>query len=257
VRRNLQIVTGSWPGPGEVLVGRLAATKLGREVGELAVGRTLWFEGRSWKISGQFAMRGSALEAELWCPLEDLQLAMKREDLSLVALVLAPGASFADVDEFCKERLDLELQATGEETYYQALHRHYGPVRGMAWLVVLLLAGAGVLAGLNTMYGAVAGRVRELATLQTLGFSRSALGLALVQEGAILAAAASLIAALLALVLVHGLAIRFTMGAFALQVDSLALLVGCGTGLLLGVVGSIPPAVMAMRLQVADGLKAV
>src|SRR5262249_40015796 len=31
VRRKVQIAEGHWPGPGEVLVGRLAATKLGRQ----------------------------------------------------------------------------------------------------------------------------------------------------------------------------------------------------------------------------------
>jgi ABC-type lipoprotein release transport system permease subunit len=177
--------------------------------------------------------------------------------VSLVTLTLAPGASFGDVDEFCKERLDLELQATPEEEYYASLYRHYRPVRLLAWLVVCLVAGSGVFAGLNTMYGAVVGRVRELATLQTLGFVRRAIALSLVQEAVLLAAAGALLAAALALTVVHGSAVRFTMGAFTLRIDSVALMIGCGTGLLLGVTGAIPPAVRAMRLPVAEGLKAV
>jgi ABC-type antimicrobial peptide transport system permease subunit len=257
VRRQVQILEGRWPGPGEVLAGRLADTKLGRHADTLAVGRTVTFEGRDWRVSGRFASLGSALESELWCPLEDLQQAMKRQDVSIVALTLAPGAAFADVDELCKERLDLELQATPETAYYQSLQKHYRPVRLLAWLVVCLVAGAGVFAGLNAMYGAVVGRVRELATLQTLGFTRRAIGLSLVQEGSLLAAAASLIAAAIALLVVNGAAVRFTMGAFALRVDGVAVAVGCGTGLLLGVAGSIPPSVRAMRLVIADGLKAV
>jgi hypothetical protein len=60
-----------------------------------------------------------------------------------------------------------------------------------------------------------------------------------------------------ALALVNGAAVRFTMGAFTLKVDSVALAVGLGTGLLLGVVGAIPPAVRATRLPIAEGLKAV
>lgn len=255
VRRSVQIVEGRWPGPGEVLVGRLAATKLGRGDDALSVGQTITLEGRPWRISGRFASAGSALEAELWCPLEDLQQALKRQDLSTVALLLAPGASFDDVDEFCKTRLDLELQATPETAYYEALQRHYAPVRALAWLIVVLVSGAGAFAGLNTMYGAVAGRVRELATLQSLGYARRAIALALVQEGALLAAAGSLLACTTALAAVNGVAVRFTMGAFALRVDGVALLLGCGTGLLLGIAGSIPPALKALRLPVAEGLK--
>src|SRR5262249_35560337 len=160
---------------------------------------------------------------------------MKRQDFCIVALTLAPGAEFADVDLFCKRRLDLELEATPEVEYYAALQRHYRPVRLIAWTVVSLVAGAGVFAGLNTMYGAVVGRVRELASLQTLGFVRRAIALSLIQEGALLAAAAALLAAFLALGLMNGVAVRFTMSAFTLRIDGVAVLIGCGTGLLLGV----------------------
>jgi ABC-type lipoprotein release transport system permease subunit len=257
VRRQVQLTEGRWPGPGEVLVGRLAATKLGRAVEQVAPGREVGFEGRTWKVCGRFAATGSALESELWCPLEDLQQAMKRQDLSLVALTLAPGADAGEVQEWSKERLDLELEATPEATYYAGLQRHYGPVRTLAWLVAALVAGAGVFAALNAMYGAVVGRVRELATLQAVGFARRAIALALVQEAVLLAAAGSLLAAVLALTFVNGAAVRFTMGAFALRVDAVAVAAGCGTGLLLGLVGALPPAVRAMRLPVADGLKAV
>jgi putative ABC transport system permease protein len=257
VRRRVQIIEGTWPGPGEVLIGRLAAAKLGRRAEVLAVGGTVIFEDRPWRVSGRFAAAGSALESELWCPLDDLQAATRRQDLSIVALTLVPGATFGGVDEFCKERLDLELAATPETAYYEALRKHYQPVRMLAWLVVVLVAGAGVFAALNTMYGAVAGRVRELATLQTLGFPRRAIALSLVQEGALLAAAGSLAAAVVAVVAVNGVAIRFTMGAFALRIDGPAIVVGCGAGLLLGVVGAIPPAVRAMRLLIVEGLKAV
>jgi ABC-type antimicrobial peptide transport system permease subunit len=127
----------------------------------------------------------------------------------------------------------------------------------LAWLVVVLMAGSGVFVGLNTMYGAVAGRVREMATLQALGFARRAVGLSLIQEGTLLASAGSLLAAFAAVSLAHGVAVRFTMGAFALRIDGFTVAVGCLVGLALGVVGSLPPALRAMRFVVADGLKAV
>jgi ABC-type lipoprotein release transport system permease subunit len=257
VRRQVQILEGNWPAAGEVLIGRLAATKLGWSRDRLAVGNTILFEGRPWRISGWFAAQGSVFESELWCPLADLQSAMKRQDLSLVALTLAPDGKLADVELFCKEQQERELQATPETEYYALLHAHYGPVRTLAWMIVCLVAGAGIFAGLNTMYGAVAGRVRELAMLQTTGFVRRAIALSLVQEGTLLAALGSLIAAVLALTLIHGAAVRFTMGAFSLKIDGVALLLGCGTGLLLGIVGSLPPAIRAMRLPIAEGLKAI
>ncbi|MDX1968455.1 MAG: FtsX-like permease family protein [Planctomycetaceae bacterium] len=257
VRRQFQLIEGAWPTTGEVLAGRLAAAKLGCNPAELVVGRTLRMEGRTWKISGRFAAAGAAFESEIWCLVDDLQQAMKRQDLSLVAVAVSESKGIADVGEFCKERVDLEWEATPELSYYASLQTHYGPVRSVAWLIVLLVSGAGAFAGLNTMYGAVVGRVRELAMLQTLGFSRRAIALCIVQEGVLLAAAGSLVAAAVALPLLNGLAVRFTMGAFTLRLDSVSLLYGLCSGLAIGVLGSLPPAWRALRMPVVEGLKAI
>ena len=257
VHRQVGLIEGTWPGPGEVLVGRLAATKLGVAPGELAVGRTIRMEGAAWRISCRFDACGSVFGAEVWCRLDDLQQAMQRQDLSLVAVTLRPDAAFAEVDLFCKQRRDLDLQAIRETDYYAALQKDYRPVRTLVWMVVAMMSAAGVFAALNTMYGAVVGRARELATLRTLGFSRRAILLSVIQEGVILASAASLAAWLLAIATVGGLAVRFTMGAFELDLDNVAVLVGCGAGMLLGLVGAIPPAMRALRMPIVDGLKSV
>lgn len=258
VRRQVQIVEGRWPGPGEVMVGRLAAAKLGVSQQQLGVGQTIEMESRQWRISGRFAADGSAFGSEIWCGLDDLQQALKRQDLSLVAVTLRDDADFAEVNLFCKERIvDLKAQMIRETDYYAMLQRDYRPVRMLAWAVALLVAAAGVFAGLNTMYGAVVGRVRELATLQTIGFQRRAILLSLIQEGVILAMAASLCAAAVTLWLVNGVAVRFTMGAFQLHVDGVAMLIGLSVGVLLGLIGSIPPAIRALGMPVVEGLRAV
>ena len=257
VHRQVEIMDGQWPRAGEVLVGRLASTKLGFSEQQLAVGSSLWFEGRSWRVSGTFFAGSGTFESELWCRLDDLQQTLKRQDLSLVAMTLGPSGDFQDVNLFCKERIDLELQAIRQTEYFATLRKDYAPVRWLAWFVVSLIAGAGVFVGLNTMYGSVVGRIRELATLQTIGFSRRAAILSIAQEGTILAMTGALLASVLAYGLANGAAVRFTMGAFELQIDSLTLLIGNGIALCLGVGGALPPALRIIRLSVVDGLKAV
>jgi ABC-type antimicrobial peptide transport system permease subunit len=257
VRGKVELESGQWPKSGEVIVGRMAATKLGADTDELTVGKNMEFEGRQWRISGTFTAAGAAFESEVWCRLDDLQQALKRQDLSLVAVTIAPGQDFANLQLFCIERLDLELQMMPELEYYATLQKDYGPVRMLAWLVVLLVSGAGIFAGLNTMYGSVVGRIRELASLQTIGFVRRALLVSLIQEGVILAAAASLVATVAALLFVNNAAVRFTMGAFTLRIDEVALMVGCGVGLMLGIAGAIPPAIRALRMSIVDGLRAI
>jgi putative ABC transport system permease protein len=257
VRRQVRLVEGTWPGRGEVMAGKLSAAKLGSDPSQLSVGQRITFEGQQWKISGRFVAEGTAFESEIWCSLSDFQAATKRQDISLVALLLPPQSSSSELTLFCKERTDLELQAVRETEYYAALQQYYRPVRLLAWLVVLLVSGAGLFAGMNMMYGAIAGRIREIATLQAVGYRRKAILLSLIQEGVVMAAAASLLAGVFALTVLNGHAIRFTMGAFALRIDSFALVVGCGAGLLLGALGALPPAVKALRQSVAVCLKAI
>ena len=257
VRRSVRLLEGRWPRSGEIMVGSLVATKLGCEEADLAVGSYLGMEGKKWRISGRFSAGGAAQESEIWCRLSDFQQALKRQDVSLVALLLRPDASAAEVQLFCKQRTDLELQAIGESAYYQSLQRHYRPMRMLGWLIVCLVSGAGMFAGLNMMYGAVAGRIREIATLQAVGYRRRAILVSIIQEGALLAAAGSLLAGAVALLVLNGLAVRFTMGAFALRIDGIALLIGCGAGLMLGVAGAMPPAIKALRMPVAQSLRAI
>lgn len=255
VRRQVMVTEGQWPGPGEVLIGRLVAAKLACEPSALAVGREVKIEGVPWKVSGHFTANGGAFDSEVWCRLPDLQQALKRQDLSLVACLLKPNTAPTQIDVFCKQRIDLELKAVTERGYYESLQTYYRPLRWLAWMVAGLVSGSGVFAGLNLMYGAVAGRVRELATLQAIGFRRRAILWSLLQEGGLLAAAASVLAGVLATGLFHGTAVRFTMGAFALQIDEVAMVSGCGVGLLVGVLGALPPAWKILRVPVVLGLK--
>src|SRR6185312_13221155 len=111
VRRQVELEQGEWPKTGEVIVGRLAATKMGARNNDLAIGNKVHFEGQDWRISGVFSSGGAAFEAEVWCRLDELQQAMKRQDLSLVAVTLAPGTEISNLELFCLERLDLEVQA--------------------------------------------------------------------------------------------------------------------------------------------------
>lgn len=257
VRRGIRLTDGEWPSQGEVIVGQLAAAKLGCSQQSLAIGKQIEFEGRTWKVVGNFNAGGAAIESEIWCNLNDFQMATKRQDLTLVAVLLGPGASTAELELFCKERTDLELKAIGETRYYEQLQQHYKPMRMLAWLVVLMVSAAGVFAGLNMMYGAIAGRVREIATLQAIGYRRRAILISILQEGLVLSAAASLVAGAIALMVLNGMAVRFTMGAFTLRIDSISILIGCGVGLMLGMFGALPPAIKALRAHVAVSLKAV
>lgn len=258
VHSRARIVQGALPEPGkdQVLAGSLAAARMGLPAEALRPGATLYFDGRPWTVSGTFEAPGTVLEAELWMPLPDLQIAARRDNLSCVIATL-DEATFEDVQEFCMQRLDLELVAMRETAYYGKLADFFRPIEVVVWATAGLIALGGLFGGLNTMHAAFASRVRELATLQTLGYPRRAIVLSLVQESLLAALAGALLAIVLAMLLLDGVAVRFSMGVFGLNVDSGTLLAGLFAGAAVGGLGALPPAVACLRLPITSALKSV
>jgi putative ABC transport system permease protein len=257
VHPRVNIVQGRIPKPGkdEIMVGGLAAQMMGVPESRLAIGNTLWFDNRSWRIVGRFGARGTVMDCEVWVPIVDLQLATKRETVSCIMLTLEE-TDLGDVDAFTKQRFDLGLTAVSESDYYSSIMKFYKPVRAMVWATALLIGLIGLFGGLNSMYAAFAARVRELGMLQSLGFSRPAIMLSLVQESLLTAAAGTLAASAIGSVLLNGQAVKFSMGVFQLAVDYRVLLFGAMTGLLMGILGSLPPAWKCLRLPITEALKA-
>jgi putative ABC transport system permease protein len=255
VHPQVRITEGRAPGPGEVMVGSLAAPRMGIPEADLAVGRTFRVAERTWTISGRFEAPGTVMDAEVWVGLQEILVATRRETVSCVVLTMEDGADFAEADQFAKQRLDLELVALREGAYYDRMLVFYRPVRGMVWATALLVAAGAFFGGLNTMYAAFAARVRELSALQVIGFTRGALLVGLLQESLLTAAAGSLLAAGAGLWLLDGVAVRISMGAFGLAVDGTAMALGLGAGLALGVLGALPPALRCLRPELNEGLK--
>lgn len=257
VHPQVEIVEGRPPESGrdEVMVGELVATRLGLPAGAVAVGETLHFDGRDWTIVGRFAAPNTVMNAEIWLPLTDLQVATNRESTISCVIVTLEDGSYAGVDLFAKSRLDLEITAMPEREYYASIAAFYAPIRAMILITAGLIASGGVLGGLNTMYAAFAARVREVGMLQALGFTRLAIVLNLTEESVFAAACGAIIGVGLGLLLLDGLAVRFSMGAFALTIDPPVMLTGLLGGLGVGVIGAIPPTMRCLRLPIAEALK--
>ncbi len=125
----------------------------------------------------------------------------------------------------------------------------------MVVLTAILIAIGGVLGGLNTTYAAFASRVREIGTLQTLGYSRLAIIWSLMEESLLASAIGALLGCLLGLLFLDGEAIRFSMGVFGIEIDGLVLAGGLAAGILLGIVGALIPAWRCLRLPIPEALR--
>ncbi len=255
VHPEVRIVEGEFPAAGQIMAGRLAWRKLGIVESDLQPGRRIVLDGQEMTISGIFAAPGTVLESELWSTLGDLRVLAKRETLSCVVLRLDDPADFAEADLFAKQRLDLELSALRESDYYARLSSFFRPLRAMTWITAGLVAAGALFGGINTLYAAFASRVREMATLQAVGYGRGALLASLVQESALACLTGTLLASLAAVLLLDGRTVPFSIGAFTLEIGPGVALAGILTGVFLGLLGALPPAVRCLKPALSVALR--
>lgn len=255
VHREVRILEGTYPRPGEVLVGRLSHYKLGVTEESMRPGRTVEFEGQEFTISGTFEAPGTVMESEVWFDRTDLMTAIQRDALSCIVVRMESPDGYKFADLFARQRLDLELVAMRESDYYAQLAAFYGPLRGMAWLTAGLIGIGAVFGGLNMLYAAFASRIRELATLQAVGFRRRAILLSLVQESLLATLLGTLLASLLAVTLLEGITVPFSIGTFRLLLPVPVLGIGLLVGIALGTLGAIPPAFRCLGAPIPVALR--
>lgn len=252
--QEVTLLEGAFPGPGEIMAGRLAWKRFGVKAEEFTPGAKLMLEDMPLTVSGVFAAPGTVMESELWMDLNDLRTAAQRETVSSIVVTLDEGEK-ADVDLFTRQRLDLELSAIGEEIYYEKLAAFYAPVRAMTWTTAVLIATAAVFGGLNTLYAAFASRVREIATLQAIGFSRGAILVSLIQESMMTTLLGTLLGAIFAAVALADRLVYLSAGAFHLTLGPETLLTGISAGVILGGVGALPPAIRCLKPSLPQALR--
>lgn len=254
VHERVYLSSGHFLKPGELMIGRLTWKRLNLPQESLQPGTAIWIEDTKMTVSGIFSAPGTVMESEVWMDINDLRSLTLREHLNCVVIQLDEG-EFADVDLFTKQRLDLELSALKESDYYARIASFYAPIRSMTWLTAILIATGALLGGLNTLYAAFAPRIREIGTLQAIGYSRGAILFSLVQEAAIASLCGSVVASLIAIWLLDGITVSFSMGSFVLRLSPSVAMAGLLTGLVLGLIGALPPGLRCLLPPLPSALR--
>ena len=254
VHTSVRLIDGNFPGPGQVMVGNLTHRKLGVNTADLAVGKTLYFGDTPMTISGRFTAPGTVLESEIWFDRNDLASLTQRDTLSSIIIRLdTPDTD--EVELFTFQRNDLELSAISEDIYYQKLSTFYQPIQIMTWVTAALVAAGALFGGLNTLYAAFASRIKEMATLQSIGFSRQALFISLIQESLLATLTGTLLAFLTAYFLLDSRTIPFSIGTFTLTMTPSVIIIGLLTGIALGTIGTLPPAIRCLLPSLPKALR--
>lgn len=254
VHTSVQVLEGNFPGPGEVMVGHLAHRKLGVGESELAIGKKLYFGENAVTIAGRFSAPGTVLESEIWFDRNDLASFTQRGSLSAIIVRLKePDAEEAEL--FAFQRNDLELSAIREDHYYDKLSIFYGPIKMMTWVTAALVGAGAIFGGLNTLYAAFAARIKEMGTLQSIGYTRTALFVSLIQESLLATLTGTLLAFVLAYFLLDGRTVPFSIGTFTLTLTPTVIFTGLLTGILLGSIGTLPPAIRCLMPSLPKALR--
>ncbi len=260
VHPQARLAVGRLPqgGRDEALVGRSLAARLRIDNRDISADDSLLpkilIDERPHRVTGIIDAPGVAIDGEAWMPIADLLVLTKRQTIS-VAVISLDGADISDLEVFAARRSDLEIAAIDEMSYYAQLAKFFRPVQVLIGVSALVVALGAMLGGLNALDAAFASRSREIAMLQVLGFSRGAVIFSLVQESLLTVAAGALPALVVASFLLDGAGVRFSMGVFSLSVDATCVASGLGAGLLLGLLGSLPPTIRCLRTSIPTALK--
>ena len=259
IRSGLKVTTGRAISPGrfELLVGRSSQ----RQFAGLNVGDKLRLADSDWEIVGVFEDGGGAIESELWADLPVLQAAFRLgPDVHSVRVRPSSSAAAARFEAALKADPNLGAYAIPESQYYERLARDLlGTVRFFSVPLIIIMGIGAIFGALNTMYGAVAARVREIGTARAIGFRAFPVGAAVVGESVLLALAGSVFGAGIIYLALNGSQANTnflgnTQFAFQFVVPLRLMLEAALGALMIGLLGGLLPAIRAGRMPVSQAL---
>jgi len=261
VRNNFRLVKGrmfEW-GLNEVIVGRGAL----QQYAGLEIGSSIEVGQEKWPVVGVFEADGGLAESEIWVDAAVLQPAYRRgNSYQAVYVKLNSSDAFDAFKDSLTSDPRLSVKPMREADYYDSQSSVvYNMITGLGTIIAVIMGLGAIFGALNTMYTAVSGRTREIATLRALGFPAGPVVISVVSESLLLAFAGGLIGAGLAWLAFDGYHAAtlnwasFSAITFAFDVNTRLLVEGIIFALAIGLIGGLFPAIRAARQPVAQALR--
>jgi putative ABC transport system permease protein len=259
IRPNLKIVEGRKFNGGlrEMVVGRGAQ----KQFRGLEVGKQLNLANQIWTVVGVFES-GDSNESELWADADVLGPAYQRQSFQSVTVKLDGKDGFKQLSGALAADPRLKLDVSTTHDYYAKQSENLTKFLTALGVVIGTIMAVGAIFGaLNSMYAAVAGRAREIATMRAIGFRGLPVVVAVMLETMLLALIGGLLGAAVAWLLFNGhtvstLGNNFSQVVFQFRVTPELLWTGLKWALGIGLVGGLFPALRAARLPVTEALRA-
>jgi putative ABC transport system permease protein len=261
VRDDVKIVEGRnfAPGRNELIAGVGAA----RAFAGLEVGRKIRIGQNDWEVVGIFSGGGGAVESEIWTDAAVLQPAYHRGDsFQSVYARLASAGAFQQFKDALTTNPQLQVKVVRQAEFLTDQSSMLTKfIQTIGYFIAAMMALGAIFGALNTMYGAVSARTREIATLRALGFGAGPVVLSILLESLALALAGGAVGAAAAYFAFNGFKAStinwqtFSQIAFAFQVTPQLLVQGIAWAALIGMIGGLFPALRAARLPIASALR--
>ncbi|MFI5371298.1 MAG: ABC transporter permease, partial [Candidatus Eisenbacteria bacterium] len=252
VRAQPKIVEGRMftPGTDEVVVGATIAPRFS----DCRVGDVIRFQRRGFRVVGHFTTGGSSFESEIWGDAAVLMPVFHREGGYQVAVLrMRDPARFEAIKKEVEGDPRLGVQVQRESEFYAEQSRALTTlIRGIGIFITLIMAVGALFGAANTMFAAVSGRTREIATLLVLGFSPWAVMVSFMVESMLIALAGGVLGCLIALP-INGITTSttnfqsFSEVAFRFRVTPALMLAALIFSAGLGLAGGLVPALKASR----------
>jgi putative ABC transport system permease protein len=263
VRGNIQLLKGRRfeTGKNEVIVGVGAANAFaGLDLGQkIKVGQN------TWDIVGIFSAGGGIAESEIWADADVLQPAYNRSDsFQAVYVKLDSPDLFQDFKDSLTTQPKINVKVQRQSEFYAEQSTAVTEfITTIGVFIASMMAFGALFGALNTMYSAVAGRTREIATLRALGFGSTPVIISVLAESVLLSLGGGALGAGAAYFLFDGYRAStinfqtFSQVTFAFNVSPALLgqAIAFATGI--GLIGGLFPAIRAARLPIAQGLREV
>jgi putative ABC transport system permease protein len=261
VHNSFKLVEGrmfEW-GLNEVIVGIGAA---GQFAG-LNVGSSIEVGQEQWPVVGIFESNGGLAESEIWVDAAVLQPAYRRgNSYQAVYVKLNSSEAFDEFKDALTSDPRLNVKPMREAEYYDSQSTVvYNMITGLGTIIAVIMGLGAIFGALNTMYTAVSGRTREIATLRALGFRAGPIIISVMSESLLLAFAGGLIGACLAWLAFDGFQAAtlnwasFSAITFSFDVNVNLLTQGIVFAMIIGLIGGLFPAIRAARQPVALALR--
>ena len=242
----------------ELIVGRASQ----QQFAGLQVGSTLHLADADWRIVGVFTATGTGVESEVWGDLGALQSAYgSGSSVSSVRVKPSSDAGATGIRARLKADPNLGVNVQRERDYFQgSIDGLFMTMRFFAYPVLLVMAIGAVFAGLNTMYGAVAARTREIGVARSIGFGAVPVAVGVLLESVLLSLLGGILGVAVIRLALNGMQTNTnffgdTQFALSLVVPPALMLQGVVWAAVIGFLGGLLPAVRAGRLPIVEALR--